>query len=243
MATTETSKSKKQKPRAKTLMRDYKGADSYLEKQSRIIHHLLESDKTELTAIDTGLNDPFSDVFDNAIKTAESETVTAIIRAQLKQSSSGVRSAMQLCRDKYNEVMYFAQLAFKKNKTILREFGIGSAYKKATHARYEMQAFLMQLNRTANNHSAELIANGYSQAKIDDILTVRDQWLNIHSTHNDFKIARPELTAKRIAEYNTVYELMMRVINAAKLAFKNNPAKLGEYVFRLVVKKRKKTEQ
>lgn len=103
-----------------------------------------------------------------------------------------------------------------------------------------MLEFMMALSKAANRLSTELIAKGYTQPKIDEILTLRTTLQNDRSDQYDFKIKRPELTQKRIGEYNALYTIVLQVIAAAKLAYKTNPAKLSEYRYNPPVNHRNK---
>lgn len=228
---------------SKKIKRKYKGADYYLQGQSHVIKDLLLVDKTAIIAFDPELDDPFAANFQSAWDLAFTETPSSTIRAQVKGKVEETGKRMEACRDKYREVIFYAAKAFGNNSPVLKEFGRGLAYKKASGGQKYMFDFMNQLSITSNRLKAGLIAKGYTQAKIDDIEIIGAALLDKNSDKNDFKLSRHELTEKRINQLNAVYEKVRKVIAAARMAFKDDGAKLGEYIYRPHIRKRKPKEK
>ncbi len=215
----------------KTIRRKYKGSDSYMLEQSQTLHDLFDLDKADFIAKVTDLDNPFAANWQTAITAAINYTDDSVILGQIAPQTFTVTEAMQAARDKYTEIIFYAERAFGKTSPVLKEFGKGNAYLKAGKSQEKMFQFMDELSATANKYKTQLIAKGTTQPAIDEIANLRDA-LNTGNRAQNLAIkGRPVISEGRTKAYNTASDFMRLVLDAAPLVYKDQPAKLGQYVF------------
>lgn len=224
----------------KPLRRTYIGSDSYTLENGQTLHDLFVLDKTDFTSKLPELDDPFADDWQDAIDAAVTYTDDSVILGQIAPQTLSVKQAMQAARNKYTEVIFYAAQHFGKNSPALKEFGKGKAYDTAIRSQEKMFQFLDELSATANKYKTQLIAKGYTQAAIDEIAALRNA-LNTNNRVQNLAIkGRPVISEGRTIAYNLAYSYQRKVIDAAQLVYRTNPAKLNQYTYKPPVKHRYK---
>jgi hypothetical protein len=97
-----------------------------------------------------------------------------------------------------------------------------------------MVQFMETLFGVATKYKTELIANDYSQAAIDEIVTLTDALRQDNKTQQLKKKERPTETRKRIETLNTFYGFGQQAAGLAQLIYADNYARL--HMFRLANK-------
>ncbi|MES2619941.1 MAG: hypothetical protein V4615_03745 [Bacteroidota bacterium] len=207
------------------IQRDYPGADYYLMEQSQLLKDLLTDDLADFTAFDLEFVAAFLIAWQTAIDDAVNYTDDNIVSAQIVTEGVSVNIEMQNCMNKYHDIMYFAAKAFGKRSTVLREFGQGTAYRKAVKSQERMFGFMDEFSKTAIKYTAELTAKGCPPAFITGIATVRDALNTTNRSQNLSIKARPVISQGRVIVYNALYTITRLVIDAAQNVYRTNPAK------------------
>ena len=87
-----------------------------------------------------------------------------------------------------------------------------------------------QFHKTAVKYSAQLIAQGFTQTKIDEIGSIKTALDAANQKHEAFKKDRGVLTQERVGKLNTAWQRMQDVCNAAKYVYPENYAKQTRYI-------------
>jgi len=138
--------------------------------------------------------------------------------------------AEKLCSAKYNDVKYFAGKAFKTKKPIMNEFGV-KTYNTASKNPTALSMFMNRLHEVAQKYKTQLIAQGFTQAKIDEILTLKLALEAANTTQNVFMDHRPVITQDRAMAFNACYAFIVEVDKAAQIIYRNNDAKRKIFVY------------
>jgi len=93
-----------------------------------------------------------------------------------------------------------------------------------------MIQFMNQFHTTAVKYSAQLLAKGFTQAKIDEIGSLKTALDEANQKQEAFKKDRGVLTQERVGKLNTAWQRMQDVCNAAKYVYAENYAKLARYI-------------
>lgn len=224
----------------KVSKREYRGSDSYTLENGQTLHDLFVLDLADFVAKVPDLDDPFADDWQDAIDAAINYTDDSVIQGQIAPQTLSVKEAMQAGKEKYNEVIFYAAQHFGKTSPVLKEFGKGKAYESAIRSQEKMFQFLDELSATANKYKTQLIAKGYTQAAIDQIATLRDALNTTNRAQNLAIKGRPVISEGRTIAYNLAYSYQRKVIDAAQLVYRTNPAKLNQYRYNPPVKHRYK---
>src|SRR4051812_43026699 len=112
MAATKKAAAKKKKRALKKIRRTYLGPDWYLIEQNQTLCDLFEDDVADFEGFDITYQDLFRvDVWQAAINAAVNYKDDSTVVAEVLEKSSEVTVLMNTARDKYSEIMYFAQKA------------------------------------------------------------------------------------------------------------------------------------
>jgi hypothetical protein len=215
---------------AKEVIRMYSGSDANMTETARAIYDLFATDLTTFKLFDSTLNDAFQTQFLSEVEAAEQVVDDAVVIDQIVDLSSKADDHLEKAREKYDDVKYFVQKAFPNSLGIQGEFGLND-YMRVRRNRTEMASFLHEMNLTCNKYSAELLAAGFNQAAIDEILTIRTNLLDKNASQELLKRQRPKLTEDRIIILNTCYNTMTLINAAAQRVFRTDYAKQKQYVF------------
>lgn len=226
----------------KKSQRSYKGADWYLLEHSQTLLDQFADDQADFEAYDTAFANPFAEDWQQTIGGAVNYQDDTATQADIAIQTGTVKQQMELCRLKYDDVIYFAQKAFGKNAIEIRAFGKGTTYTAASRSQGKMHNFMDELHQAAEKHKLKLIAAGFTQLKIDEIATLRDSFQTANRNQNSLKTDRPEISQGRLNTYNTLYNnFTAKAIAAAQLVYRTNPAKLNQYTYKPPVKHRYKS--
>lgn len=212
------------------MARNYNTSDEYMVERSETILGQFETDFADFEALDPNLNAAFAADWGAAIENAVAQTAGETVDDQMQQLTAVVGEKMELCRKKYIEVKYFFTRAFPNNKPVMKEMGEDD-YERARLSQMRMIFFMENLHVAAERHKIQLMAKGYTQAKIDEIEALRTGLQAANKVQNVFKKGRPVLTLGRETVYNNCYAFTAQVAAAAEVVYADNPVKKALYVF------------
>ena len=214
---------------AKQLKLDYRVTDPEMFEVSKTKHEFFEEDKADFIAFDADFADPFADEWTVLTETTEAIPTEETLNDQLTQLTTEVEAQMKTCREKFQDTKYFIEKAFPDNIPVWNEFGYNT-YESARKSQLKMIQFMKGFHVTATKYSAQLIANGYSLLKINEIETFRAALNEANVIQETFIGNKPVLTQTRYTENNKVWALMVQVCTAGKRIFKDDFAKYQRYL-------------
>lgn len=135
-----------------------------------------------------------------------------------------VTTVLQNCQTKNKDVRYFAGRAFPKNKEIMKEFG-QQEYNRVRSSPLRMVQYMETLYGVAMKYKAELIAQNFTQAEIDEIDTLATALREENKKQQLKKKARPTETRQRIEALNATYAIAQKVAMFAPVVFRESAAK------------------
>jgi hypothetical protein len=210
--------------------RDYSGSDSYLLERAQTILAQFGNDIALFITFTVMFEAPFYDNFKAAITAALEQGTDETEQDIISDLTQKVIDAMENCFRCYREVKFFAEQAFPANKSKQGEFGTND-YEAARRSQARMIQFMTTMHRVAEKYKTELFAKGYTQARIDQILTLRDTLQDTNTTQEVAINNRPVVTSERIEKLNNVYAIMSKVNDAAQVIFATDEAKKATYVY------------
>lgn len=210
-------------------VRNYSGSDADMIQASRVMHGLFVEDKSAFTNFDNGFTDPYAENWLQKIEAGTDVIQDSLYLSNQAELTKNVELKMTECRDFFQMMKYFIEKAFPDRKEIWTQFGVND-YEKARVSETKMIQFLGVLHKTATEFSAELIAAGFSQEKIDKIELLQKELINADYEQELSKKKRPAVTQERIEKLNECYQLMQKVSKAGKIIFANNRAKFDQYL-------------
>ncbi len=214
-----------------TIRRKFNVSYGYALQYAKDMQILFAADLPVFTAFDGDLDSDFSDDWLVDI-TAAGAIVSdeSVVDAQTTLTTL-VNRAMKDCRDYFQEVKYFALKAFttQEDATKLNELGFDN-YGDARASQTLMLQFMTDLHVAANKFAVELAAVGFDAAAITQIETLKTALDTANKNQNNFINNRPVVTTDRVSTYNKMWETVTLVARAAKIVFRNNPAKYNQYL-------------
>lgn len=214
------------------MARDYSSTDGYMVERSETLQALFSDggNLPDFTAFDPNLDAGFASDWQDAIDAAVATTSGETVDDQVIQLTQVVEGAMKNCRKKYIEVKYFFNLAFPGNVGIMKEMGLDD-YEGARNRQMRLIFFSENLHEAAEKNKIALIAAGYSQLRIDEIVTFVNALRLANKNQNKLLKGRPLLTQEREKIFNTCYGFTKRVCDAALSVYYDDDVKAGLFVF------------
>ena len=212
------------------IVRAYNGSDDYMVETSATLQSLFVTNIADFTAFDTTLTIAYGTTWLNAINAAGTVVRDSQVKDILAQRTNAVLTQMELCKIKYNEVKYFANKVFPKDKARQAEFGTDT-YLQARQSQSKMISFLDEMHKACVKYQTQLVAGGLSATKIAAIQTLRTDLQNLNTSQEGYIRARPVLTQDRIVVLNNCFNITKTIIEAAQVIYYNDIARRQQYVY------------
>jgi len=174
-------------------------------------------------------DDDYNTEWADRITTAEDAPSDEQIDDILQQKTAAVEQAMLACRNKFQDSKTFIEDAFPDNQMVWNEFGYDD-YNAASKSQSNFIQFMNRFHSVAEKYKVALIANNYTQVKIDEIETLGEALKDANTEQEVYKGNIPVITQNRIIAMNACYELTSEVGRVGKLIFRNDYAKYQRYL-------------
>ncbi len=212
------------------IRRNFSGSDAYLIESGITTKALFDADIASFTGFSTKFDAAYSTAFQAAIDAAFAAGTNETAQDEQAELTHNVVTAMRDCFKKYAEIKFFAEQAFPGNIERQNQFGTND-YQKARKSQAMMIVFMDTMHTLAQRYKTELIAKGCTQAKIDEILTLRDAYIDANRQQDVSIKLRPGDTRERIITLNDLYFFINTVNSAAQVIWYDNDAKKSAYVY------------
>lgn len=215
---------------AKELEKLYSGiTDAQMAEEAQTMLDLYSEDVADFTAFDASLNadyaDDVQDLIDAAIDFPSDETV----QNEISELTDAMQGAWDACKTHFQDAKYFIQKAFPGNAARHKVFGFND-YEKMSRTQSEVLPFMDQFSDTAVKYQTELIAAGYTLAKITAIATLSQAYETASRAQEKAKKDRIETTQDRTIAMNAVWTGIKTINMASKSVYRTNYAKLQQYL-------------
>ncbi len=212
--------------------RTYNIPDTDMYEAARTMRESFILDKPGFITFDADFADPYAADWLTLIETAEALPQDEVLDDELTELTADVENEMKNCREKFQDSKYFIEKAFPDNKKRWNTFGFDD-YDNARIRQGVLILFMNNFHTQAVKYKIDLIAAGYSQAKIDEIATRHTALLQANQDQESFKKEIAEQTQARHNANNEVWAEMVKTGSAGKRIFKNNFAKYQRYLLPL----------
>jgi hypothetical protein len=214
--------------RPKETLRTYGIADADMLELAKTKQGFMNEDKQKFTEFDDDFKDPYASNWITAITECEQDLKDVSVVSQMTNLTQAVEAKMEQCRNAYQALKFFVEKAFPNNKPVWNEFGYAK-YEDARKSQAQMIQFMQEVYSIATKYSALLIEKNYAQAKIDALLTLKQELDTANNEQEIFKGGRPTLTQTRVTKLNSVWEITEKVCRAGKIIFVHDKAKYARY--------------
>jgi hypothetical protein len=216
---------------AQPLRRNFSSADGYMLQSASAIHGLLSQDIATFGSFDQQFTAAFVSDFEALIDAARALASDDLVIDQVATKREEVQRVRLAANTKYSELRHFVLKAFPQSKSVQNQFGLGSYRNYARRSAARMLRLLQDLHKAATSYQAELLAAGYTLAKIAEIDTLAQQLDAAISAQSQAKKGRPKTTEERISALNACYQRMVQINAAAQMVYMTDAAKRKQYVF------------
>lgn len=215
---------------SKPILRLYGMEDEALTVAANTMHGNATDDLALFTAKFPFFVAGFLTSFMNAITLALGVLTDGSIVMDIKVLTENVNLAMKDGYDLLRNLDIYAKLAFPNTPGQQRAFG-QDTWLQAKNDSEKMVIALTNAHEKANKapYKAALIAKGFLQTDIDNLLTFATAIQTANFIQEALKSDRPVQTEERIIIYNAVYRFMQTINLCSIVVFKDSPAKLDQY--------------
>ena len=213
-----------------TIERNYNMIDLEMLQLAQLFHNLLVTDKAHFVSAFPIFADPFAENFQIAIDAADAIPSGAEVDSNIAVITETLMLKMPTARSALQKLFSYSQFAFN-SVAVTDAFG-KNKYLKSRQSHIMLKGLLELAHRRANDaeYKPGLIAVGYQQSDIDELLTVAQQMGTLISDQRAAMAERWVTTGDRVSSYNSVWEFMRLINTASKVVFATSPAKLRAYL-------------
>jgi len=211
--------------------RDFKISDDSMLQDSRTAQAQFKADQSTFQSFDADFKTPFEKDWQKAINDAENAPTDEQVLDVQGTLTTAVEATLEECCKCFQDAKYFIKKAFPNQVGVWNEFGFDN-YDEARKNVDRMTTFMNVFSTTANNikYKAELIAAGFTQKKIDDILVKKTALVDAKTNQQIAKNSRLGNTQNRVALMNEVWAFRTKVAEAAKNIYQDDFAKYKAYL-------------
>ena len=211
------------------VVRLYSIRDDVMLDTSDMFHTLYSQDELDFQGYNSVLFDVnFKTDFLAEIDAARLVKKDEVVLDEQVEETDEVKGKLVECSDYFKGMKLVIEEAFPNNKAVWNQFGYND-YRAASRSQGRMIQFMEMLYLTSDKYKTELIAKGFTQAKIDMILQLKDELRQEQIEQEVAKKERPLKTQERILLLNKPWIRIRKIHRASKVIYKDNYAKLNEY--------------
>jgi len=212
------------------VRRDFTMDDLEMLEKAQVFHNLFLIDQAAFTAEFPKFITPYETNFQTAIDDADAQPLDSQVAASIKVASAVLEEEMEKGRVAVQKLFMYVKSIWGKNSTYLDDFNRPD-YKTAYNNQRLLKELLEQCNKMAEStkYKTELVAAGYTQTKIDELLTIMNAIDDKNEIQEDMKTARLDKTRDRVAAYNAVWAYMVEINEGSKVVFFDDPTRLYQY--------------
>jgi len=167
----------------------------------------------------------FSDLIEDVQEMMQDTTIRAI----MAQKTERAIEAMSSCTDIFRICRFFVRLAFPSDETVQEQFGL-KEFNAIRNSQLKLQEFMDVFYHAVLQYKVELIQAGFSQDKIDEIETRKNELDQAIIAQNLYLKEKTSLTSQRIKGMNDLWEKMSLISKVSKLIYFDNPVKYHNYL-------------
>ena len=211
--------------------RDFTISDDSMLQDSRTTQAQFKEDQSTFQAFDADFKTPFDKDWEKAISDAENAPTDEQILDVQGTLTTTVETALADCCKCFQDAKYFIKKAFPNQTGVWNEFGFDN-YDDVRQSPEKMMVFMSAFSTTANStkYNTDLVAAGFIQTKIDDILVKKTILADAKTSQLVAKNSRLGTTQNRVALMNEVWAFRSKVADAAKVIFQDDFAKYKAYL-------------
>ncbi|HLG35520.1 MAG TPA: hypothetical protein VI757_11620 [Bacteroidia bacterium] len=212
-------------------VRLYRMADELMLTRASVQHSILEADLALFTVKFPWLDAAYLSSYAADIATADAVGLDYTETSDVRVFTADVMATMVEARKALQALFGYAKLAYAEDKARQRVFG-QARLKRASNVPAIMESLLEHANSMANKapYHADLLAKGYTQTEIDNLLTIADELSTKKTLQEGEKSNRPVSTADRIKIYNIVFGRMRIIRICSQVVFAGNREKIQQYL-------------
>ncbi|MEP7168166.1 MAG: carboxypeptidase-like regulatory domain-containing protein [Bacteroidota bacterium] len=190
---------------------------------------LYTDDQADFLAFDASLDDGFKDNFLAKIDEARALRTDETVVDEISEFTDDVNESWDSCKNHFQDSKYFIEKAFPNDTSLHKTFGYDD-YKAMSRDQDKVIGFMDQFHTAADEHKVELIAQGYTQGKIDAIQTLSGAYREAQRLQEKAKKVRFKKTEQRVITMNEVWGFVRTINKASKSVYRTSFAKLQMYL-------------
>ncbi|KAA9338330.1 hypothetical protein F0P96_05710 [Hymenobacter busanensis] len=203
-------------------------SDAAMRSRMRTMHGHYLTDAAAFAAFNPALGGTFGADWLTAIDTADLAPNVDARRGELREDTAAVGSGMEQAKRVAQQVFYYVEQAFPKNKGRLSQYG-KDRYAKAATDSEEMRLLLDMAAQAAERDKTELAAHGFGPQQLADLKALATRLDAVDTAQEMQKGTNQEGTDDYVRLQNAAFGFGQQLNKAAKLAFAADATKRQLY--------------
>ena len=197
---------------------------------SRLMHKHFTERLADFMAFDSSLNATWAANWQAANRAVELQPSDETILDQMRQRTHTLSDKEKECMKAAIDLKYYVGKAFPDDKIAAGEFGYKTLY-KASGSTPHLVLWMKVAHNRADKYKTELMAEGMTQAAIDQLLTLAQELESVDMDQEIFMRERPQATRTRHQVYNDMWRFVTQTAAAANRVYADD--KVQKEIFEL----------
>lgn len=211
------------------IKRKYNVGDAVMLEFADTTREFFIQDKMDFTGFDPNFGDPYADNWGNDIASSRITPSDKDVDDELTILTKAVNDAVTAGEEKFRDTRHFIEKAFPDNRLMWNAFGYND-FDFARKSQPRFIAFLYKFHEVAERFKTKLLAIGYSQTKIDEILLLAKALNDANKEQEVFIGSIPVKTQDRIILLNKVWDQITEVCRVGKRIYRHDYARYNRYL-------------
>jgi len=178
------------------------------------------------------MNDSYPSTINEAVNVVTNMKTDMVVIDEMAERTLNVNNALAACNRGFRTVKFFVLKAFPDNKAIQNQFGLNDI-RKIRNDQTGMVVFMGDLIQITTKHREALIAEGCSEALLDELQSLQKNLQDTKTAQEMFKKERGLKTQDRIEKLNELYNLLKPISEVAQIIYADDEARLARYLMPL----------
>jgi hypothetical protein len=209
--------------------RIFKKSDGEMLSQADVFYDSITEDKAAFVNFDSMFDDPYIPDFKTKIDAGYALKSDDYYKEVIAQNTEILDLAIVKGKDEFFYAEHFVDKLEKNTPGIKDKFGY-RRYDRARKSQTGMVLLMDDFHDVAVEYAAELILEGYSQVKIDNLEVVYQNIRKANKNQEKAKKDRKIATNTRIETLNTVWEVMAEISKVAKIIYADDYGHYQRYL-------------
>ncbi len=205
------------------LKREYPCTDSVMLSSSDVIRGIFEDYFSDFYTFDAlEFTEEFGPTLTDKINAGFSVERDTLVVDQVSKESADVSESIDIMLERYDTLIYYVDKQFGDEPEIHKQF-CTACISQIKRSNGKLLLLMEEVYNAIQNNNATLEEGGYTVEKLQEFITAKESFRKHYIEQQDALKRRPVKTAERLKLFNTIWQQIIQIHEAAKRIYRNQP--------------------